>query len=196
MTELEINEIAEYYAGRSDAELERIATSDSQGLKPEVYKIIQMEIEKRGMNPGLLRGIAAQQKKYTLQEIESVAQLLQRLPCPSCGQETKKLNAIMVHKVTSFLVITSSTRKHFIACPNCLNRKNNDAIVSTLLLGWWGFPWGLLKTPLYIYRNLRERKWIHGEEPNEILKAFTFIHIGKIESFLEDKDRLREIIST
>jgi hypothetical protein len=33
----------------------------------------------------------------------------------------------------------------------------------TLLLGWWGVPWGLLLTPLVLWNNLRG-----GREVNEL----------------------------
>ena len=28
------------------------------------------------------------------------------------------------------------------------------ALLSSTLLGWWGFPWGLLVTPMQIARNI------------------------------------------
>ena len=66
MAEIDLNYIAENYSKISDEELERIATTDAHGLRPEVYKILEQEIKKRKLNPELLNGAVAQNKEFTM----------------------------------------------------------------------------------------------------------------------------------
>lgn len=120
--------------------------------------------------------------------------ILRELPCPYCGKNNEKLNGTILHTVRSFIVLTSYKKKPIVACPTCLNKKNNLAILSTFLLGWWGIPWGLIKTPQYIYLNIKEKKKIRSEEPNEVLLSFAYHHADKIEANKHDKQKLKEII--
>lgn len=81
-----------------------------------------------------------------------------------------------------------------IACPNCLNKQNNKALISTILLGWWAIPWGILKTPLYIYRNFKSKKENKLNVSNATLLAFTLEHVGEIETYKNNQELLKQII--
>ena len=194
MTELDINYIAENYAKMSDQELERVATMDGHGLRPEVLKILEQEIKKRNLNPAFLNVAIAQNKEYTVSEIENYSKILRALPCPICGDTLTRLNGTVSHTVKSFIIFTSYGTEPTIACPSCLDEKNNNAIVSTALLGWWGFPWGLLKTPLYIYRNIKAKTQNKVDHSNDTLLSYTLGHIGEIEIYKNNKEKLNEII--
>jgi hypothetical protein len=194
MSGFDLKLIAENYARMSDAELERIATTDTHGLRPEVYEIIENEIKKRNLNPNLISGAKAQNKEYTIEELESYSKLLRDLPCPICGNQTEKLNGTVSYTVKSFLLFTSYGAEPTVACGSCLDKKNNDAILSTVLLGWWGIPWGVLKTPVYIYKNIQAKKENKLEYSNNTLLSFTLGNIGEIETYKEDKERLKQII--
>ena len=95
----------------------------------------------------------------------------------------------------SFLLFTSFAKKPIIACPECLDRENDNSITSTLLLGWWGFPWDILKTPIYIYRNMKIKGQNHFERPNETLLSFTLSNVGEIESYSDNFEKLKRIIT-
>lgn len=137
MADMGLNYIAENYAKMSDAELERVATTDAHGLRPEVFEIIEQEIKKRNLNPELLQSAIAQNKEYTVTEIENYSKLLRDLHCPICGDTSTKLNGTISHTVKSFIIFTSYGTEPTIACPGCLDKRNNNAILSTALLGWW-----------------------------------------------------------
>jgi hypothetical protein len=183
-----------HYSKMSDAELERIIVEDAQGLMPEVVRIIEFEIEKRKLNPHLLKGIIAQNKEYTIDELKNYAILLRSLPCPICQNTSELLNGTIVYTVKSFLVFTINESKIIIACSSCLNKKSNQAILSTLLLGWWGVPWGLLKTPLYLYRNFAEKRYNDSVEANNSILNFALMNIGKIETYQNNSEKLKELI--
>jgi len=191
---MDIEDIARNYERMPDHEIIRIATTDARGLRPEVFGIIENEIRKRNLDPDLLKGAIAQNKEYTKDEIEYYSKLLQNLPCPICGNATSKLNGTLSYTVKSFILFTSYRADPSIGCPDCLDKKNNDAILSTALLGWWGLPWGLIKTPVYIYRNITAKKQNRVSHSNDTLLGFTLMNIGEIETYKDDKEKLKKII--
>lgn len=191
---MDLKDIAKNYERMPDVEIVRIVTTDARGLRPEVFAIIEKEIKKRNLNPDILKGALAQNKEYSLEEIREYSRLLRNLPCPSCGNTSFRLNGTLTYTVTSFILFTSHRSDSFIGCPDCLNKKNNNAILSTALFGWWGVPWGLIKTPLYIYRNIMAKKYIGMEHPNDTLLNFTLANIGEIETYKENREKLQKII--
>lgn len=193
--EPDIDYIAEYYSKMRDQELIRIATQDGKGLRPEVFGIIENEIKKRNLNPDILKGAIAQNKEYSIEEVDNYSKLLRDLPCPICGNMDEKLNGTIAHTVKSFIIFTTSGTEPTIACPNCLDKRNNSAMISTALLGWWGIPWGFFKTPVYIYRNYKAKQENRIDNSNNTLLSYTLEHIGEIETYKTDKEKLKEIIT-
>lgn len=191
---MDIKDIEKNYERMSDSEIIRIATTDAYGLRPEVFGIIENEINKRNLNPDILKGAIAQNKKYSTEEIESYSKLLRDLQCPLCENTKEKLNGTISHTVKSFIFFTSYRMDPIIACPDCLDKKNNNAIFSTALLGWWGIPWGLLKTPTYIYRNFKAKKQNRVDNSNDTLLSYTLENIGEIETYKADNEKLKNII--
>ena len=57
------------------------------------------------------------------------------------------------HTVWSILIMTSWNSTPYICCNGCGKKKKVMGIFSTFFLGWWGFPHGLLMTPIQIVRN-------------------------------------------
>ena len=192
---MDIKRIEENYQRMSDDQIIKIATTDARGLRPEVYGIIENEINKRNLNPNILQGAIAQNKEHSLAEVEQYSKLLRDLPCPICGNTHEKLNGTISHTVKSFIIFTTYGTEPTIACPDCLDKKNDDAILSTALLGWWGVPWGFFKTPIYIYRNYKAKKDNRLDTSNNTLLSYTLGNIGEIETYKDDKEKLKNIIS-
>lgn len=194
MAEFDIKNIVESYARMSDRELEISATRNSAGLRPEVIEIIKNELIKRKMNFDILYGVMVQNSKLSMQDILKYAYILRTIPCPYCRNPNKKINATVTHTVQSFLIVTTSKKAIKIGCPDCLEKQNNDAILSSAILGWWGFPWGIIKTPIYIWRNFQEKKQNYLDTPNNTFLSFILSRIGEIETYKNDKLKLNEII--
>lgn len=192
--ELDIDNIAEYYKRMSNEELIRVSTQDARGLRPEVFEIIEKEIKKRNLNPDLLKGALAQNKEYSIEELEKYSSKLRDLACPICGQIGQQLNGTVAHSIRSFLIVTTVRTEPFIACPQCLDKKNNIALITSALLGWWGIPWGILRTPTYLYRNIKAKSHNHMDSPNETLLSFTLSNIGEIETYGDDKSKMNKLI--
>lgn len=73
--------------------------------------------------------------------------------CPKC----RGLSPIDVHKtynVWSALVLTRWTTKSQMSCHSCAVKGQIGAATFSFVFGWWGFPWGLVLTPVQITRNV------------------------------------------
>ena len=190
----DLKDIADYYSKKSDSELVQIATEKASGLREGVLEIIESEIQKRQLNPNLISGAIAQNRRYSLDEITKLATILQNLPCPLCRNKTAKLNATFMFTAKSFILFSVFRKEAIVGCPACLNKKNQEAINSNLLLGWWGLPEGLLKTPLYIYYNIKAKRQNNAVQPTEALLNFTLENVGQIETYKDDVEKLLKII--
>ncbi len=191
---MEIKEVEKYYEKLSNDEIIRIATTEVKGLREEVYEIIQNEIDKRDLNPDILKGAYAQNKEFTIYELDKYSNLLRNLPCPICSSPNDKLNGTKSYILKSFIFFSVNSEELSIACPNCLDMQNNKANLITALLGWWGIP-SVFKTPIYIYRNLKAKKENRADVSTKALIEFTQENIGKIEVYKNDDEKLKEIIA-
>lgn len=191
---MDLEDIRKHYEKMSDNRFIKLLTTNARGLRPEVYEIIKKEIKKRKLSPDLFEAVLAQNKEYSLEEIEVYAELIRKLPCPVCENSNEKLNGTSVYTVKSFLLFTYTNTESMIACPNCLNKQNNKALILTILLGWWAIPRGILKTPLYIYRNFKSKKENKLNVSNATLLAFTLEHVGEIETYKNNQELLKQII--
>lgn len=191
---IDINFIKDTYSRMPDEELIRIATSDAHGLTPEAIEVINVEIKKRGLDEKLNKGIEAQNREYTIQEIDAYCELLRDLNCPICGNNTERLNATLTCEVISFVFFTTSNNKIYIGCPNCLDNANNKALTKTVLLGWWGIPWGLIKTPKAIVLNMQSKRIIRLQDHSDHMRSFVLSTIGELETYRDNKEKLQQIL--
>ena len=188
--------IRDNYQRMSDDELIRIATTDASGLTPEAQHIIQEEVAKRKLDTNILKGVEAQNKSYPIEEIDKYCNIVQNLSCPICKTNSEKLNATMISEVLSAIVFSTKNKKLKVGCPSCLDKANNRALTKSILLGWWGIPWGIFWTIKAINDNLKSKKTNHLDTPNDYLRSFTISKIGQLETYKDDKQRLQQIIMT
>jgi predicted nucleic-acid-binding Zn-ribbon protein len=193
-TGIDIKLVKDTYQSMSNDELIHIATQDAGGLTPEAMEVVKNEIQKRGLDANLSKGIEAQNKEYTIGEIDSYCDIVSKMSCPSCGRTSERLNATMTGEVMSFIFFTTYNKKLKIGCPQCLDKENNNALVKSAILGWWGFPWGFIRTPQAIVINIKSKKTNHKQDHNNYLRSFTLNVIGELETYKENKDKLQEIL--
>src|SRR5688572_24843332 len=73
--------------------------------------------------------------------------------CPVCNGPGP-VDVHTSHRVYSVLLMTSWRNQPRLSCRSCaIKAKLTDSAVS-LIAGWWGFPWGLIMTPVQLGRNL------------------------------------------
>lgn len=73
--------------------------------------------------------------------------------CPMCGGYGP-VDVHKAHQVWSALVLTSWKSRQFVCCRSCGTRQQVGGLLLSGVLGWWGFPWGLIVTPVQITRNI------------------------------------------
>ncbi len=62
---------------------------------------------------------------------------------------------VRLTKVSSFLVVTQRRTATYSGTMDQLEGFARSARTHTLLLGWWGIPFGLIWTPIALARNAR-----------------------------------------
>jgi len=73
--------------------------------------------------------------------------------CPKCGGPGP-IDVHMHYRVWSAVILTHWNNLQQISCRGCAVKSQLGSTLYSLLLGWWGFPWGLVMTPVQIFRNL------------------------------------------
>jgi hypothetical protein len=143
----DLQQIRKNYSEFDDFKIEHLAKNEISSLDPEVVAILKEEIIKRGLDKNLNKGIEAQTKKLTDSELNELKFKISKLSCPECGQINSPLIGTLIREVKSFIVFTYNKKTPFISCQICANNKRKNALITTVLLGWWGFPHGLIYTP-------------------------------------------------
>jgi len=87
------------------------------------------------------------------QEIASAVSQVHQGLCPKCGG-SGPVDVARAYKVWSLLILTSWSSDGEICCRSCGRKRQLGALVYSFFLGWWGFPWGLVMTPVQVARNL------------------------------------------
>ncbi len=97
-----------------------------------------------------LVGVASQ---IPAEEVSRRPQLVQLGNCPKC-QGQGPVGVHTSYRVWSALLMTSWSSRPTMCCQSCgIKKKLGDTLFSAAL-GWWGFPWGLIFTPVQIVRNV------------------------------------------
>jgi hypothetical protein len=192
---IDIQFVRDNYQRMSDDELIRVATQDAAGLTAEAQEVVKDEIEKRGLDKNIINGVQAQNRAYTIAEIDQYCEVVRDLNCPTCGSSASKLNGTLISEVMSFIVFTQYTKKLKIACSDCLDKANSNALAKTAALGWWGIPWGIVRTVQAIEQNIRSKKTNHSSESNNFLRSFVLAKVGQFETYKRNPEKLQEIIS-
>jgi hypothetical protein len=73
--------------------------------------------------------------------------------CPQC-QGPGPIDVHVSHEIWSAIVFTQFKSLPHVLCRSCGRKKQLGAMVFSFFAGWWGFPWGLIMTPVQIARNL------------------------------------------
>jgi DNA-directed RNA polymerase subunit RPC12/RpoP len=98
--------------------------------------------------------------------------------CPRCGGPGP-VDVFTSHRVLSAIVFTSWKNVPEISCRGCATKRQLGGVLTSLLLGWWGFPWGLVMTPVQIVRNLAGlTRNADPEHPSKHLTEMVRIHLA------------------
>lgn len=110
--------------------------------------------------------------------VEQVVREFHEGECPVCGGPGP-VDFHFSHRVMSFLVITQFQTIPRISCSGCgMNAKIWNSFV-TFGLGWWGVPFGIALTPVYLARNLFGLLSSGSLEPSQHLKDHVKLMIAQ-----------------
>ncbi len=99
---------------------------------------------------GLLQTAANQ---IPAEVVQQQLRIFHRGPCPQCNGD----GPVDVHtgyRIWSVLVLTSWKANPHIGCRSCGLQGQALDLLFSLVLGWWGIPWGLIMTPVQVVRTI------------------------------------------
>ena len=98
--------------------------------------------------------------------------------CPKC-LGAGPVDVHRVYEVWSALVLTRWSTKQLVSCRSCATKRQLGGAAFSLFAGWWGFPWGLILTPVQITRNIVAMSGGPNKtRPSEDLKKLVMVNIG------------------
>jgi hypothetical protein len=107
--------------------------------------------------------------------------------CPKCGGPGP-VDVHTSHTVWSALYLTSWNSKPQVCCRGCGMKAKLGGAAFSGIFGWWGFPFGLIITPIQVFRNLGGllRSPDPGRPSPELEKMVRTMLAG---AFLEEQQR-------
>jgi hypothetical protein len=99
-------------------------------------------------SPVLLKAAA-----LTSEEVKAELDKIHQGACPQCGGPGPT-DIHWAHQALSFVIMSTWSSKPTLGCKSCGRKAQIKALAITLVGGWWGFPWGLLMTPIQIVRDI------------------------------------------
>jgi hypothetical protein len=78
---------------------------------------------------------------------------LRQSNCPVCAGPGP-VDVHTSHRVYSVLLMTSWRNQPRLSCRSCGVKAKLADTAFSLIAGWWGFPWGLIMTPVQVGRNV------------------------------------------
>jgi len=188
--------LRQHYERLPDEDIERLAYYEANDLTPEAVDILKNEIKRRGLSNSYetavethVAGLGEEEKKELLNRISALA-------CPLCGSDHERLNASKVVTVKSFIVATTTEKPLIIACPDCIRANAKGALITSLLLGWWGIPWGPISTLGSIVDNVMA---LNSKKYNELSSEFIEFfepHLIAIKVNIDEVKDLNDLLET
>ena len=97
--------------------------------------------------------LAAQSREIPDDAVRAEVARVHGGPCPKC-RGAGPVDVETSYRVWSAIYVTNWSSRPQVSCRRCGVRARLGDTVYSLLLGWWGFPWGFLITPIQIVRNI------------------------------------------
>jgi hypothetical protein len=87
------------------------------------------------------------------EEIEKKVREIHQGDCPKCGGRGP-VDVHTWHIVVSLVFVTKWSNNPTLCCRWCGLTRQLGGLLGSLVLGWWGFPFGFFLTPIQIARNV------------------------------------------
>jgi hypothetical protein len=99
------------------------------------------------------RALLKSLEQFTPQQIEDYIGRSRAGPCRQCGKPNP-VDLYQSYRVISMILLTRWTTHNHFVCRECARREQLKSLAYSAALGWWGFPFGLVLTPVQIIRNI------------------------------------------
>lgn len=100
--------------------------------------------------------------------------------CPKCRRDNGLVDVHTSYKVWSALYMTSWVNTPQVSCKSCGIKSQLSGVLYSLILGWWGIPFGIIMTPVQIGKNIMAIfKSADADEPSEKLHKIIRINMGR-----------------
>lgn len=86
-------------------------------------------------------------------EVQQVVRQVHQGNCPKCGG-TGPVDVHTSYRVWSALLLTQWSSRPEVSCRGCGVKSQLGDTLFSVVLGWWGIPWGLIFTPVQVVRNV------------------------------------------
>ncbi len=176
-----------HYRDLSSDELEWIALNKAATLLPEALQALREEIDRRGIVRSIERGVEAQTRHWSKEELEALIERYRRGACPQCGSRAEMLNAATVAVAHSFLIFSMLQPKVIVGCSGCIRAEAKRLSAKSLLLGWWGIPWGPIFTIRALSANAKAKSVDVNGMPTLDLCNHVINNIGEIAADMTDR---------
>ena len=116
-------------------------------------------------------------KRVPPQVIDRQVEEVFRGNCPKC-RGIGPIDVHKVHRVWSALALTRWTTSSQVCCRSCATKSQAGGALFSAVFGWWGFPWGLVLTPVQITRNVVGMCKGSDGSPSEDLRRLVQVNLA------------------
>jgi endogenous inhibitor of DNA gyrase (YacG/DUF329 family) len=95
-----------------------------------------------------------QAERVPYQKVQQKMLALHQGACPKCGGPGP-VDVHRAYRVCSGLFVTKWNDIPSVCCRRCATKSQLQAIGYSLTLGWWGLPWGIIVTPMQVWKNVK-----------------------------------------
>jgi hypothetical protein len=183
-----------HYQKLPDEDIERLANYEADQLSPEALAVLKEEIKRRGLSNEFQATVDIQVRGVSEEEQKEIIRKISVFPCPLCGRKQNYLNAFKVMSVKSFIILTSVEEPLIIACPECISTNAKSALITNLVLGWWGIPWGPIRTIHSVFLNLKAINAGNYNAPTREFIEFIKPHSAAIKARIDKINNLNELL--
>ena len=116
------------------------------GKRQGTFRFCNVKCAQRGALTELGSRLPAADVQRFVQQVHSGV-------CPKC-QGAGPVDVHTSHRVWSAVYLTSWVSRPVVSCRPCGTKRRIGDLAFSMVLGWWGLPWGVLITPIQISRNV------------------------------------------
>lgn len=190
---ISIEQLRENYGKFHDVKLRQLVFYEFDQLTPLAQQVLLEEIDKRGLSE-LAEAAKLLPTIINEENLETTINRVHHGPCPICDRKEFKINGARLIKVKSFVFASWQTKSIRIGCSVCLDSLHKKYMLTTLVLGWWSLPDGLIRTLVALVSFRKRRSEFHYNYPNEYLRRFVRINLSHLSLAEGSKEETKVIL--